>query len=1318
MQKTTRHICYLKCAVTLLTAFAMVITSVCLTGVSQASAAAKKYVASLKVAKAPSSMKVGQSKKLKVTVKVKKKASKKFTVKSSKKAVLKASVSGSGIKLTAKKEGKATITVTTKAKGKKGKKLSKKFTVKVTKASTGNNNNSGNQNPDVVTRIVLSADRTSINVGDTVQLSAAVVPSTAKTNITWESSNGSIAVVDQSGRVTGRSSGTVDITAYADNGVAGKLSISVNAVRVTGVTLDTAKLDMTVAQTTTLKETVQPTNATNRSVTWTSSNTEVASVERGKVTAISAGTAEIAVETADGGYRATAVINVTEDSSKDVNGMTVSVTNSLKDYPNTVLVGTQAKINVKAMKDGKPYGGDSVNVQLRGVSGYTEYYELSKSDVDLNDEGIGVVYVRLRNGCDYKPVFSDWKDAAYASFQLTFTSGGANFTETQTLSFAQILPQTANSFNNGEGKALSVENSYDPDLQWIQVTNSNYATGVSQSVEGYEEEYVIDQQVSSDQVQDGNHEVVLDAAPLLIRSDTLGGSKSDTYSETNIGYSSREYSVYAGVEDKAYTLEDVPGGLQYLTLSFDELKLSKYTRIVVRAYAKDTNIPLVSTSTGELVEQIITDDTIISSNTTGNTVQIGMEIFGKTWNFREIDIKIFVESAGQVSEDDNVGFSLTKAEGRWENTEVKIYDYVPMQNCVTWSCESNAYTGEKTLPDAEQYLGSFYNKNNTYKYATPTFPNIGNAIIIAYDSNNNASEYYLYPTRSTENHNANELMPAGRGYVFKGTIDQKNVLNPVNYSKEITEDGKLKIDSLRAGYVQVQAHIQVFETDKDKYAVDYTLNSFIQWSPNAGSDARRTQDFYAIAGQTVTLTATVTDANGNIVPDLVVRWEGTEDLENITVHGTSSKTDSNGQVQVTLTSPNNVASQPIIPVVSSSRKVTWKISDITVPEDTSVVIHWVKPGIYYKNSVEGIPDVVVEEYNTSNDTSAVVLRNSNVYKNGTTWILGTKVVGADIRDTDGNIVEIIDISNIGINMTAGSSSGITSDLNRQKNGVYKITCDKTGNVEITASISGLIDEDAKCVITVMDQDGNIEHHTSVGEKTAIEKGADLKIPIQWIPNGAKLSLVNYNKNFDINNDSTKKAIVYVQVKDINGNAVPDVEVSYTVTDRAGTPVRVNVNGVRGTGTARTNANGTIGIEMPTPNSVDTYTVVANITNDTSVTQNETTTVKFSENQSDFTLTEQTPTAGSKEITLTFNSALDSDIEENGVQFFTVQDRQGKTVDIASVELVSSNRQQLKIYTMEDITSEAVVSIQNTYTGDLDGFTHYLLNADGVLFTNN
>ena len=85
-------------------------------------------------------------------------------------------------------------------------------------------------------------------------------------------------------------------------------------VAVTGVSLDKTSLDLIEGGTETLTATVSPDNATNKKVSWKSSDTAVATVDdNGKVTAVKAGSATITV-TADGGKTATCSVKVTEQA--------------------------------------------------------------------------------------------------------------------------------------------------------------------------------------------------------------------------------------------------------------------------------------------------------------------------------------------------------------------------------------------------------------------------------------------------------------------------------------------------------------------------------------------------------------------------------------------------------------------------------------------------------------------------------------------------------------------------------------------------------------------------------------------------------------------------------------------------------------------------------------------------------------------------------------------------------------------------------------------------------------------------------------------
>ena len=155
----------------------------------------------------------------------------------------------------------------------------------------------------------VSLDKTelSLEVGGEETLTATVAPTNATNkNVTWESSNTSVATVDASGLVTAVSAGTATITVTTvDQSKTATCEVTVAAatVPVTGVTLSQNEAHLyynRTPNTLTLTATVAPDNATNKAVTWASSNPSVAKVENGVVTALACGTAVITATAADG----------------------------------------------------------------------------------------------------------------------------------------------------------------------------------------------------------------------------------------------------------------------------------------------------------------------------------------------------------------------------------------------------------------------------------------------------------------------------------------------------------------------------------------------------------------------------------------------------------------------------------------------------------------------------------------------------------------------------------------------------------------------------------------------------------------------------------------------------------------------------------------------------------------------------------------------------------------------------------------------------------------------------------------------------------
>ena len=165
----------------------------------------------------------------------------------------------------------------------------------------------------------------SVEVGESKDIEATVTPANAEYTLTWSISDNSIATVYQNGMITGKSVGYADLKVKADNGVYAMCRVSVYKPTPSSISMKSS-LAMNEGDTYTLSPTVYPSNS-QYTLTWTSSNTNVATVSSsGKVTAKSAGTANITVKTDNG---KTATCNVTV-SAKSVTSVSIPSTLSLE----------------------------------------------------------------------------------------------------------------------------------------------------------------------------------------------------------------------------------------------------------------------------------------------------------------------------------------------------------------------------------------------------------------------------------------------------------------------------------------------------------------------------------------------------------------------------------------------------------------------------------------------------------------------------------------------------------------------------------------------------------------------------------------------------------------------------------------------------------------------------------------------------------------------------------------------------------------------------------------------------------------------------
>ena len=163
----------------------------------------------------------------------------------------------------------------------------------------------------------VTLNKTALNLvtGASESLVATISPSNATNkDVEWTSSNTNVATVDTTGKVTGVSSGSATITVKTKDGskvATCNVTVKNSVIPVTGVTLNKTALSLVTGTSESLVATISPSNATNKDVEWTSSNTNVATVDTtGKVIGVSSGSATITVKTKDGSKVATCNVTV------------------------------------------------------------------------------------------------------------------------------------------------------------------------------------------------------------------------------------------------------------------------------------------------------------------------------------------------------------------------------------------------------------------------------------------------------------------------------------------------------------------------------------------------------------------------------------------------------------------------------------------------------------------------------------------------------------------------------------------------------------------------------------------------------------------------------------------------------------------------------------------------------------------------------------------------------------------------------------------------------------------------------------------------
>ena len=173
-----------------------------------------------------------------------------------------------------------------------------------------------------VTDVTLDKTALAVDVNGTATLTATVAPANATNKaVTWKSSDEKIATVSNTGIVKGIANGNAVITATTmDGSKTATCNVTVGTGGIESITLDKTAMTLRVGGTAQqLSATILPATAASQALTWTSSNTNVATVSStGLVTPVSVGTAIITVASPDKSKTATCSVTVSNEKATGI----------------------------------------------------------------------------------------------------------------------------------------------------------------------------------------------------------------------------------------------------------------------------------------------------------------------------------------------------------------------------------------------------------------------------------------------------------------------------------------------------------------------------------------------------------------------------------------------------------------------------------------------------------------------------------------------------------------------------------------------------------------------------------------------------------------------------------------------------------------------------------------------------------------------------------------------------------------------------------------------------------------------------------------
>ena len=903
-------------------------------------------------------------------------------------------------------------------------------------------------------------------------------------------------------------------------------------VKNTAITLNQTKVTLNVGDTTPVKVTKKtPSSIT---VKYSSEDPAIASVAKGTITAVSAGTTNIVVKAKYGTKTITKKVKVTVNIAKD--GLTTKLANPFSsEYADTVLVNDAAIVNVTFAKDGKPVTGQTVVLSLKNASGGSTGawgdYEVNglSNTMTATTNASGVATFTINN---YKTGVKASSTGEVASVKYKVQLPSQDVVSEGTVNFAAVTNSNVTNVNNHN--TVKTDDLV-PSTNYTSTTRKGLATTTSMdqadkklSVTGQLKnvEYVESQQVSSSGSKE--HEVTMTGGyPMIYLPGSSTVADNATKMTDEINYTSPKYSTYAN-DSYYYNLKEDPNKLTYATLNFDKVTLSKYTRLVVETFvnekaAKDSKNP-GKANNGSLDQKIY--DGEMSQSSLGYQIPLGS-------GYGKLCVKVTVQSAGQVDMAKNDGYTAKNVVYVYKTATTTAGKAVALKNAtVEWSVAATPYTDEFKLTTGSA-IGVTTTNGEYLTAKLPVFPYTGTAIITKKDANNKVVSYYAVAT-CNNGQNQNVIDPTATAYQISsdelrdkvGEITSQNgtsVTVNSNKSGRMTLEGVVKVD----GKVLENAEL----------ASVYTS---VQWNPIPKTTTTNSEAFVALLGQKIEVTAQLTDKNGNAVSESghgINFKDGSKTYDVIdkyvvgavgkaTIVNTLSKnTDANGQAKMILKA-SDVAELINMKAESVDSKYDAKLI-IAGKNAESADLYWVDANLSFTDMVQDGAKTVA----TTTTQAAVKTSDANLKVEpdaGTTWMYGVRTVGTTIKN--GKLKDkAVTINGLTINMSKSSASVGTVEALADVKGAVKASSTKGGKMDIAGKIDS----------ATLTKDATVSEGTFAGTgSTSINK--KLTINVTWKAAGLTASYVNPTGTRTTAN--TKD--VFLKVTDSYGNAVSGSAVTF------------------------------------------------------------------------------------------------------------------------------------------------------------------------------